>query len=291
MTMNSKNYYSRVRNILIIILFLNLGVSLTKLGYGWYTNSLSIVSDGFHSLFDGISNVIGIVGIIIASRPPDSEHPYGHVKFETLASLGIAIILFFTCFEIFKSAVERLFDPTVPEISMVSFIIIGITICINIVISWFENREGKRLGSSILVADSLHTRSDVYGSVAVILGFIAIKMGFVIADSIVAILIALLIARTGISIIKSSSDVLLDKAPLESKDIKKIVNALEEVKDCHKIRTRGPKSSIYVDLHIELEGCLSLDEAHDISHKVEETLKNSIEGVKDVTVHVDPCNE
>lgn len=285
------NYYRRIRNILILILVLNLAVSLIKLGFGWYTDSLSIVSDGFHSLFDGVSNLIGIIGIIIASRPPDSEHPYGHGKFETLASLGIAVILFFTCFQILSSAWDRIVNPLTPQISLASFIIIGSTLFINFLISWFENREGKRLGSNILIADSLHTRSDVYGSIAVIIGFVAIESGYVIADSIVSILIAILIAKTGVDIIKSSSDVLLDRATINSQKIRRVVNSLEEVKDCHKIRTRGPISNVYVDLHIELESCLTLDKAHDISHEVEEKLKDSFYCVKDVTVHVDPCEE
>ncbi len=285
------NYYRRIRNILILILVLNLAVSLIKLGFGWYTDSLSIVSDGFHSLFDGFSNLIGIIGIIIASRPPDSEHPYGHGKFETLASLGIAVILFFTCFQILSSAWDRIVNPLTPEISLASFLIIGSTLFINFLISWFENREGKRLGSNILIADSLHTRSDVYSSIAVIIGFVAIESGYVIADSIVSILIAILIAKTGIDIIKSSSDVLLDRATINSQKIRGVVNSLDEVKDCHKIRTRGPISNVYVDLHIELESCLTLDEAHDISHEVEEKLKNSFYCVKDVTVHIDPCEE
>jgi cation diffusion facilitator family transporter len=268
-----------------------MAVSLVKLGYGWYTNSLSIVSDGFHSMFDGISNIVGIVGIIIASRPPDTEHPYGHGKFETLASLGIAVLLFITCFEIFQSAIDRFFNPSAPDITTISFIVMGITILINIGVSWYEYRQGKKLGSSILIADSFHTRSDIYASIAVIIGFIAIKLGYVMADPIIALLIALLIARTGIKIIISGSQILMDKAPLDEEVIRKIVISVENVDDCHKIRTRGPSSSIYVDLHIVLESCLSLDEAHDISHQVEDKLKNSIQGIEDVTVHVDPCDD
>ncbi|HEY0196677.1 MAG TPA: cation diffusion facilitator family transporter, partial [Methanobacterium sp.] len=87
------------------VLFLNFAVALAKIIYGYWTNSLSIISDGFHSLFDGASNVIGIIGITIASRPPDKMHTYGHEKFETFASLGIAFLLFITCFEILQSAI------------------------------------------------------------------------------------------------------------------------------------------------------------------------------------------
>jgi cation diffusion facilitator family transporter len=242
-------------------------------------------------MFDGISNVVGIVGIMIAARPPDSEHPYGHGKFETLASLGIAVLLFFTCFEIFQSAINRLFNPSTPDITTVSFLVMGITIAINIWVSWYENKQGKKLGSTILIADSLHTRSDIYASIAVIFGFIMIKLGYVMADPIIAILIALLIARAGIKIIINSSEILMDKAPLDKESVREIVNSVKNVKDCHKIRTRGPASSIYVDLHIVLESDFTLEEAHDIAHKVEYKLKTSITGINDVTVHVDPCKE
>ncbi len=289
--MNENNYYKKVRNILIFILFLNLAVSVIKLGYGWYTNSLSIVSDGFHSMFDGVSNVVGIVGIMIAARPPDSEHPYGHGKFETLASLGIAVLLFFVCFEIFQSAINRFFNPSTPDITTLSFLVMGITIAINIWVSWYENRQGKKLGSTILIADSLHTRSDIYASIAVIFGFIMIKLGYVMADPIIAILIALLIARAGITIIINSSEILMDKAPLDKESIRKIVNSVKNVKDCHKIRTRGTASCIFVDLHIVMEPGFTLEEAHDVAHKVEYNLKTSITGINDVTVHVDPCKE
>ncbi len=289
--MDKNKYYQKVKNILIFILFLNIAVSLIKLAYGWYTNSLSITSDGFHSMFDGVSNVVGIVGIMIAARPPDSEHPYGHGKFETLASMGIAVLLFFTCFEIFQSAIDRFFHPSAPDITTISFLVMGLTIAVNIAVSWYENWQGKKLGSNILIADSLHTRSDIYSSIAVILGFIMIKLGYVVADPIIAILISLLIARTGIKIIISSSEILMDKAPIDNEYIRELVNSVENVKDCHKIRTRGPVSSIYVDLHIVLESCFSLKEAHDIAHNVENKLKDSVQGIEDVTVHVDPCEE
>ena len=173
------SYYETVKRILIIVLVLNLAVALAKLIYGWRTGSLSMISDGFHSLFDGTSNIIGIVGIILASRPPDLTHPYGHSKFETFSSIGIALLLFITCFEILQSAVGRFLNPSVPNITTLSFMIMMVTIAVNISVSWYENRKGKELGSSILIADSMHTRSDIYASLIVIAGFVLIKMGFI----------------------------------------------------------------------------------------------------------------
>lgn len=289
--MDNEKYYFTVKRILIIILFLNLAVAMAKWIYGVYTNSLSMVSDGFHSLFDSASNIIGIVGIIIASRPPDAKHPYGHSKVETFASLGIAILLFITCFEIAQSAIGRFFAPETPEITVFSFIIIGLTMAVNIGVSWYENRKGQQIGSNILISDSLHTRSDIFASMAVIFSFIAVQLGYTFMDPIIAIIIAVLIALMGIRIIKESSNVLIDKAPIDEKIIKEIVNSTDYVKDSHMIRTRGSLSHIYVDLHIIIDSCYSLNEAHIIAHNVEKKLKNSISGIKDVVVHIDPCDE
>lgn len=289
--MNNLSYYSSVKRVLIIILALNVAVASAKMIYGWMTNSLSMVSDGFHSLFDGTSNVIGIIGITLASRPPDNVHPYGHEKFETFASLGIAFLLFITCFEILQSALGRFYNPETPSITLISFGIMIITLLINLAVSQYEKNQGLKLGSSILVADSKHTRSDVYVSIAVILGFIAITIGFNIVDPIIAIIIAILIAKMGIEIIKSSSGVLLDSAPLDEKIIRKIVASVPKVKDSHKIRSRGPAADIFVDLHVTLKSCSSVEEAHEVAHSVENKLKTSIPEIKDVVVHIDPCEE
>ncbi|MGC9516209.1 MAG: cation diffusion facilitator family transporter [Methanomicrobiales archaeon] len=287
----NNNYYSTVKRILIIIMFLNVGVALAKIIYGYLTNSLSMVSDGFHSMFDGISNVIGIIGIVIASRPPDKTHPYGHSKFETFAAIGIAVLLFVTCFELLQSAVEKFLNPSTPEITLTSFIIMGATILVNIGVSTYENRKGQELGSEILIADSRHTRSDIFVSIAVIIGFVAIRFGYPIVDPIIAVIIALLIARMGIEIIKESSGVLLDAAVIDAEKIRDIVCSIPGVDDCHRVRTRGTQSNVYVDLHVTLASCYTLDEAHNISHQVEEKLKETITGVNDVVVHIDPCED
>lgn len=133
--MDKKTYYVTVKRILIIILVLNIAVAVAKGVYGWHINSLSMITDGFHSLFDSASNIIGIIGITLAARPPDSKHPYGHAKIETFASIGIAILLFLTSAEILRAAIDRFLHPATPEISILGFAIMGITISINIGVS------------------------------------------------------------------------------------------------------------------------------------------------------------
>jgi len=281
-------YYATVRRVLAIIFVLNVGVAVVKGGYGLYSGSLSMTTDGLHSLFDSTSNIIGLAGIYIASKPPDKEHPYGHSKFETFASLGIAILLFATCIQILHAAIDRFFNPSVPQVTTLSFAIMGGTLAINVAVSTYEYIIGKRLGSSILVADSMHTRSDIYASVAVILGLAAIRMGYPQADPAIALLITVLIVHTGLEIMKNSSETLLDKALIEESLVRKAALSVDGVCTSHRVRTRGSPGEVFIDLHIGVDPSLSLEEAHRLSLEVEEKIKSSIHGVKDVVVHLEP---
>jgi cation diffusion facilitator family transporter len=263
-------------------------VALAKVLYGYYSNSLSMLTDGFHSFFDGASNVVGIIGITLASRPADKEHRYGHWKIETFSSIIIAVLLFLVCLEIVQSAIGRFFNPSTPEITAISFLVMGATILINLGVSWYEYKKGRELDSKILVADSMHTRSDIYASIAVIFGFFAIIAGYVWVDTVIALAIAILIAKTGIDIIKESSEVLLDKSIIGDEIIENIVKSVPSVIECHRIRTRGKKSQTYIDLHITVDPTFSIEEAHKTGEKVEEELKKSLPGVEEVLIHIEP---
>jgi cation diffusion facilitator family transporter len=281
-------YFSTVRRLLIIIFIINILVALVKGAYGLFTGSLSMTTDGLHSFFDGTSNIIGLVGLRLASRPPDKDHPYGHSKFETFASLGIAVLLFTTCFQVIESSVSRFLHPSIPLITDTSFVIMFLTLGINVAVSFYEHRLGRRLGSSILVADARHTRSDVYASAGVILSLLAVKMGYPLADPAIALAIVALIIHTGWEIIKESSWVLLDRAILEDGAVKRAAESVPGVCSCHSIRTRGSPGEMYVDLHIGVDPSLTVDQAHELSMDVEEMIKRSISGVADVIVHLEP---
>jgi cation diffusion facilitator family transporter len=281
-------YYAVVRRILIIIFVINISTALIKIGYGFMTNSLSMTTDGLHSIFDSASNIIGLVGISMASRPPDMDHPYGHSKFETFASIGIAVLLFASCFQVIEAAIGRFMNPITPEITGLSFAIMLGTLVINVGVSTYEYIIGKRLKSSILVADSMHTRSDVFASIGVILGLFAVKMGYPLADPLIALIITGLIVLAGLEIMKESSKILLDKALIEESVIVNLALSVEGVCNCHRVRTRGSPGRIFVDLHIGLDPTLSMDAAHKVGMAVEDKIKNFIEGVEDVVVHIEP---
>ncbi len=286
--MNNKERGKGVRGVLIVTLILNLAVALLKIVFGLIANSISMVADGAHSLFDGVSNVVGLVAIKIASKPPDADHPYGHRKYETFATIGIAVLLAITGFGILESALRRLQDPTAPEITILTFSIMIITLLTNIFVSGYEYRKGKELKDEFLIADSYHTRTDIFVSISVILGFIFIKLGYPLFDPIIAMLITVLIGKLGYRIIKEGSRILCDASAIDPNEIKKVVMEVPGVVSCHKIRTRGGDNEIYMDLHIRIDSKLSVEDGHNISHRVESLIKKKVCGVRDITIHIEP---
>jgi len=282
-------HYSNIRKILLIILVLNWAVAFAKIIYGLLSRCASITADGFHSLSDGASNIIALIGIHFASQPTDSDHPYGHRKYETLFSLGIAAALFIVAFNLAKEGIHRIQHPIAPQIDIKSFGVMLITLCINIRVMRYEYKKGKILKSDILVSDSMHTKADIFTSLSVIIALIVIKLGFPIIDPIVTILISLFIVHAGYDIIRESSRVLCDTAAIM--DVKKIVDivlGVKGVKTCHKIRTRGRSDDIHVDLHVQVAPDMHIEQAHKICYAIEETIKQRIPEITDVVVHMEP---
>jgi cation diffusion facilitator family transporter len=182
----------------------------------------------------------------------------------------------------------RFRNPIVPSVNLGSFLVMLFTTVINFLVMHYEKKKGISLNSDFLVADSMHTRSDIFASASVIFAFIAIKLGFPIVDVIVAIIIAFLIGKSAIDILRSSSQVLCDRAAMDTKIIRGIVLGIDGVLSCHKIRTRGRKDDIYVDLHVQVKPDMHVDRAHQISSKIEEEIKKQVCGVTDVVVHIEP---
>ncbi|TFH06144.1 MAG: cation transporter [Methanosarcina sp.] len=282
--------FKKVQQVLVLVLFLNLAVAFAKIIYGTLTGTLSMTADGYHSLFDGVSNIVGLVGIFIASRPPDREHPYGHQKYETVASIFIAVLLLFVGFEIFQNALDRFLVRGTPEVTPLSFIIMLGTMGVNYLVTRYEHGKGVALRSSVLIADSMHTKSDIYVSFSVIVSLVAIRSGFPLLDPVIALLISFLIFRAGFRIMKESSKVLLDMSRLEEEEICNLVMGIEGVLGCHKIRTRGGMGDIWIDMHVLVRPDMPLEDAHLIAHRVSKMLKVEYKDVSDVVVHLEPAS-
>ena len=259
---SSGNRIHEVRVVLRWVLALNLLVALAKLGYGLATHSLGMQADGFHSLFDGVSNVVGLVGLWLAAAPPDADHPYGHKKFETLASAGIGGMLVFTCLYLLWRTYESLGNNSYPEVTALSFGIMAGTMAINAGVTRWERQKGRELNSEVLIADSYHTASDFLTSLSVLIGLMAIRLGYPLVDPIVAIIIAGVIAWTAVSVLREAASSLTDKIRLDPDKIRAVVMGIQGVVDCHEIRTRGLAHHVFVDLSIHVKPGISIEEAH-----------------------------
>lgn len=282
------DYTIYVRKVLIWTLILNSGVALAKVLYGYITNSIAMTSDGFHSFFDGVSNVIGLIGIWIASHPPDEKHPYGHRKFETLFTIIIAVMIFAACFQILRKVYLSLFEDHKTIVTSTSFAVMFMTMGVNIFVMLYESRKGSQLGSEFLVADAMHTKSDILASIAVIISLIFTRMGYYHADVIVGIIIIFFIARIGYRILKDASGVLVDTVCIDTSAIEFIVNNIDGVKGCHDIRTRGSENCIYLDLHALVDGELSTEKAHTIADSIEKEIRKEFPSIVDIIVHIEP---
>src|SRR3989304_4831804 len=147
------NSYVSVRKVLTYTLLLNMIAALAKLVYGHMSDSLSMVADGYHSFFDGTSNVVGLVGIWLAYNPPDKDHPYGHKKYETLALLGISILLFLTCYQVLQAAYLRFRDSIIPDVTVFSFLVISVTMATHTFVERTGTEKRSWLKSEILISD------------------------------------------------------------------------------------------------------------------------------------------
>ncbi|MBI4430651.1 MAG: cation transporter [Candidatus Omnitrophica bacterium] len=281
--------YRKISDVLWIVLFLNFSVAAGKIILGWATNCLSVLADGVHSFSDGASNIIGLFGIHLSRQPKDFDHPYGHRRYETLASLAIAIILFFVSFHLFEEA-YRLFKSsrTSPGAPPLSFAVMLATMLVNIAVALYERKRAGELQSDLLRSDSMHTASDVLVSLSVIAGLVLIRAGWVWADSLTTMFVALVILRVALDIVKQSSDVLCDHIVLDAEEVRSLVTQVKGVKSCHMVRSRGRSDDAQVDLHVLVADHMDVKTAHEISHLVEGRISKRYPGVSDVVVHIEP---
>jgi cation diffusion facilitator family transporter len=275
-----------IRMVLIGTMLLNFLSTAVKLGVGAWTGALSLTADGLDSFFDGVSNIIGLVGLQISARPPDENHPYGHRKYETLAALTIAFLLFFTCWQLLASAVERLRGGVTPVVTLWSFAALAFSLVVQGWTSVYEMRRGRALGSELLVADALHTRASMLISVSVAIGLTLARLGLAWADPAVAVLVAVAIARVGVDVLRQNLPALMDEAAVDPRQIADVVRRVPGVTSFHRIRSRGTSDATAVDLHVRVDPRQSVEEAGAIADEVRRRLL-TMDGVADVTIHVE----
>jgi cation diffusion facilitator family transporter len=284
-----RSRYRAVSAVLLEVLFLNLAVAIAKLVLGYLTGAVSVVSDGLHSLTDSFSNIAGLVGVRVAHKPPDADHPYGHRKFETMAAAMIGAFLMVAMIELGRAAWLRLHaQGPGPAVTAGVFGVMGGTIAVNLMVTIYERRAGKRLNSEVLLADATHTLSDVFTSGTVIIALIGTRLGYPVMDPLGAIVVVGFIGHAAWEIFKGATHVLADRIVIAEDEVRSVVMSVPEVMGCHEIRTRGPADYVFLDLHVWMLPTTPLDRAHAVSHQVKDRLMAHFPQIRDAIIHIEP---
>lgn len=279
---------SEVSSVLYRVLFLNLAVAAAKIALGLTTGAVSVLSDGFHSLTDTASNVVAIIAVRIAGAPPDADHPYGHRKFETMASIGILLFLLLVLLEVLSAAWQRLRAGGQPSITALTFVVMGGTFAVNLAVVFYERRAGARLQSEVLLADAFHTLSDLLTSATVIVALIGVQYGYLWLDPAAALVVAAFIGYACWEIFRSTTGILADRIVIPEESIRDVVTSVPDVIGCHNIRTRGSADFVFLDLHIWMDAAMPLERAHTLSHVVKDRLMAQFPQIKDAIIHIEP---
>jgi cation diffusion facilitator family transporter len=278
-----------VARVLGRVLFLNLAVAVAKIVFGYTSGAISILSDGFHSLTDAASNVVGLVGVRAAGRPPDRDHPYGHRKYETVAAAAVTVFLLLLVLEVARNAFNRVTGGlSAPDNSVAGLTIMVATIAVNVVVIRYESREAERLGSEVLLADAMQTRGDVWTSLTVIAALVGARLGLPILDPIAALIVAGFIGYAGFQIARATTRILSDRIVISEADLERVVMSVPGVIGCHQIRTRGSTDHVFLDLHVWLPADLRLTDAHELSHLVKDRLMARYPQIVDAVIHIEP---
>lgn len=288
MTISEDTRARAIRRVLWLILGANWLVAAAKLGWGLFSNSTSMTADGVHSFIDGSSNVIGLIALRYAAQPPDDEHPYGHQKFETLASLAIGAMIGVAVLELGKMAVNSLLHDQHATVSVESFAVMLTTLAVNLGVTRYESAQGRKWNSPLLLADASHTMSDVWVTSAVLSSLVLTKLGWGRADGVIALGVLGLVAYTGFGIIKQAVGVLADSAQVDPVKVREVLHTITGIKGVRAIRSRGLAGSVLVDLVVDVEPSMTLADAHRIADAVETKLYESFPELREVLVHVEP---
>ena len=285
---SSERYHRSVKRVLIGILALNLVVTATKFLVGALTGSIAVLADAFNALVDSSSNVIGLLGMRVASDPPDPDHPYGHRKYETVATLGIGGLMLLAGWEVLQDVLERLSGGKAPTVTPVALALILLTLPVNIFIVWYEGKRGRELGSDVLQADATSTRINISVSLAALAGLIGSAFGLPWLDVVVAVGIVGYIVVAAYRIIRETSDVLTDGAVVDPHVVEDIARAVPGVWLATKVRSRGREDDVHLDLHVRVDPAMATEQAHALATEVERRVKDQIPGVVDAVVHIEP---
>ncbi len=279
------------KKAVIIAITANCIMTVLNIVVGLLSGSYALVSEGGHTFSDVITSVIAYIGFYTGQKPADAEHPFGHGRAEAISGLVIVIFLVVIAWEIMQGAVIKILYPstiTVPDAYAAIMAIVGIVV--NLLVSQRIIQIGKEIHSPAIVADGKHQRTDIYSSIAILAGVIVSNMGYPILDPIVGFIIGILILKTAGEILIENINNIMGKLPSDEiiQEIKSIAESTPNVQNAHNIKVDYMGAYATVILHVELDGNMILNDAHKISHVVENRIVNEIPEIKYASVHTCP---
>ncbi len=292
----SEDEFQRVANrVSFVTIIGNILLSVMKLIAGFIAHSNAMISDAIHSASDVFSTFVVIIGIKLASKKADKEHPYGHERLECVAAIVLSMVLFITGFGIGAAALKNITSGDYNNI-VVPGILALVAAIISIVskeaMYWYTRYNAKRIDSSALMADAWHHRSDAFSSIGALIGIAGARLGFPIMDSIASLIIFVFIIKAAYDIFKDAIDKMVDHACDDDtvNQIRECVMKHEDVLAIDMLQTRIFGNKIYVDLEIETDGSYTLSKAHTIAETVHDDIEKSFPKVKHIMVHVNPAD-
>ena len=299
-TKSQENYSSETefRNVAnrvsLVTIIGNVVLSVIKLLAGIIAHSSAMISDAVHSASDVFSTFVVIIGIKLASKKPDKEHPYGHERMECVAAIVLAMVLFITGLGIGLEAVKNIIhgnygDLQVPGV--LALIAAIVSIVSKEAMYWYTRYYAKKIDSSALMADAWHHRSDAFSSIGALIGIGASRLGYPVMDSIASLVIFVFIVKAAFDIFKDAIDKMVDHSCDEEieKQIYECVMKNENVLGIDLLQTRVFGNKIYVDVEIQADASYTLQKAHDIAEAVHDDIEESFPKVKHIMVHVNPA--
>jgi len=275
----------QVQRVILLEGTANAIVLVAKLIVGIFTGSLAIIGDALHSLTDVANNVVAWAVIKHSHKPADKEHPYGHRKFETLAVLGLAVILVVLAFELALRAIQRDSTEIVSD-SWSLTVMLGV-LAVNIALASWQRMWANKLSSDILHADASHTFADVLTTVAVIVGWQLSAMGYPWLDQLTALAVAGMILYLAYGLFKKAAPVLVDECSVDPESLAEVVVAIDGVEAVSRVRSRWIGNVPSVDMIILIAHHLSTQESHAICDQVEAAVELEF-NVADISIHVEP---
>lgn len=285
----------QISRVTYIGVFVNIALAAIKILVGTLAGSIALVADGIHSLSDMVTDVVVLLGIYLGARGPDRKHPYGHGRIETFSALTVAFILLCVgAFMIYESSLciikIHLGKEQVPVLGTAVLYVAIISVMAKEALYWITRKVAVRVHSPALYANAWHHRTDAASSIAVVIGYIALKFGYDYGDQVAAVVVGLMIIFVGAKVARDCmeefSERSVDSDTVEQ--IKSLIESEKRIRGWHKLRTRNVGRQIFLDVHIFVDPQLSIVEAHEISEALEASIHKNITRPVNITVHVEP---